>query len=692
MPTVSARARKRRNWGATAAVAVVLAGALSWPFAWVEIGTKKAVACVARYRSPRDGRVPDCAAEAIYWFVTPSRVPWTRTPASYRAEELSARIAVEEYLDAAIGHPDKTALGRAGEALDRADRTMKTGSTRIELNELGPAMNAPSLGFYADLVDDRATLVAKADFVLDWKARRHVVATAFEDATDARRNAIVQSYAGMDPRDEDLRTSVGAALCLVGDAKLGMDFLTLVQDNRAIQRHEAMARDFGDTRAGIVACAEKARAAPASKPDNPEAGQLDRPEARAVLRLRTLMARADAKPGELRDASLGVVGLLLEGTRPPGARIALVASLLAAGHLLEPGELATLIAPKWDEAPLVGSLASPFDWLEERRGVVPAPGAATFRKAAARAKEIAGAPSAGPLPAGALAELEAALWIEAARSHAQVGDADALLEALDHAENAFPDAIGRRIVRATALYAAGAAERALAELGTINAGAAPDLRKRAAVLRAELEASLGRRADAAKSAIVADTIDPKDVPDRAELDLRARWTRLALARDQPIDGSAERIAVTELERGLTWPSASLEGQSANVVGAAPEALPSLAHTLSLWTSALAASPADRLAIRYAVLERGGAAPRARVAYLDAAAGLLPKGGGDVEIWLDAFFATDARSLPMRTVAWTRAEAARWRGDATAAKIWDERARRLGRIAATDPELAALVGL
>src|SRR5688572_11629385 len=98
---------------------------------WTEIGTREAVACLRHYESARYVPPRRCY-DPIRWFVVPSRLPWTRMAASYRAEELSARIAVSDYLDAAIGRPDRKALGQTGEALDRADRVVRKGSTRLE--------------------------------------------------------------------------------------------------------------------------------------------------------------------------------------------------------------------------------------------------------------------------------------------------------------------------------------------------------------------------------------------------------------------------------------------------------------------------------------------------------------------------------------------------------------------------------
>ena len=62
--------------------------------------------------------------------------------------------------------------------------------------------------------------------------------------------------------------------------------------------------------------------------------------------------------------------------------------------------------------------------------------------------------------------------------------------------------------------------------------------------------------------------------------------------------------------------------------------------------------------------------------------------GDPEPALDAMF---ARVHPSRTLALARAEAARWRGDAAAAKTWETRAAGLEKLL-VDDHAAVLAGL
>jgi len=130
---------------------------------------------------------------------------------------------------------------------------------------------------------------------------------------------------------------------------------------------------------------------------------------------------------------------------------------------------------------------------------------------------------------------------------------------------------------------------------------------------------------------------------------------------------------------------------------APEAESPLAlqRALAFWDGARTASPEDRRAFRYAAATaHRGDAPRARSVYLAIGGTLLTEGEGDVEVWLDAFSATWARSGTMRAYAWARAEAARFRGDAQAASQWTARYRALSAIATTpaDAEIASVLGI
>jgi hypothetical protein len=107
---------------------------------------------------------------------------------------------------------------------------------------------------------------------------------------------------------------------------------------------------------------------------------------------------------------------------------------------------------------------------------------------------------------------------------------------------------------------------------------------------------------------------------------------------------------------------------------APDKLPTIAEppvALAYWL-AVAAAPADKQA-----LARWRAYDESSTRF--ELAGVLPAvyyvigraaGKGDVELWLDTVTASQVDDI--QAIAAARAEAARWRGDAAAAKRWDER--------------------
>src|SRR5262249_3944172 len=116
---------------------------------------------------------------------------------------------------------------------------------------------------------------------------------------------LARRYAEWDPRDEDVRVAVGSLLCLGGDEKRGLQFLETVQNDRARRRYAAIARNWGDVRALMVACAARAGIEPPPKPTSIEAGSGDPVVPRAVMRLRLTRAAAAKSPKgavDLREA------------------------------------------------------------------------------------------------------------------------------------------------------------------------------------------------------------------------------------------------------------------------------------------------------------------------------------------------------------------------------------------------------
>ncbi|WP_437736679.1 hypothetical protein [Sorangium sp. So ce1335] len=719
-----------------AATAALVALALLGPVAMVLVGERRAAACLASIEAPRGPALPDCRP-GIRWFALPSRLPWTHRAASAHAEELGARAAVAAYIDAAVGRPDRAALAGATEAVETAEAVVAAGSARITFDALGPACGAPRLGREAARLGDRRTLLGQPDRWPDWHVRVHTLRAALAEGDVERAIAIARGYAVMDPRDEDLRTTIGAILCL-GDgaeAKRGIELLTLNQDDRASKRHAGMARDWGEVRAVLVACAARAGVEPSPMPEAAEAGVADAVEARLAQRAR-LAAAAAAGPGAAeagRRAIRSIRDLLGSAAAlAPGARRDLLAVALADGDAIDAAEAAALALPEaGGDEPATGddSAAAPaaaigaagaapagaapalragsllaLDWLPERGLARPVVAGPLRARAAARAAELAAAPELTPPERDALRAAAGALALDAARELALEGDAPAAIDALDRLGALAPELApepARALARSSAWRLAGDRDRALDLVEHIDIAAAPPSLRAAVLLqRAELLASRGRRLDAARAAVLADeeAAARSDVARGARddldlLDARARWTRLALAR--PPDAAPLRPgsppALLPADLSAAWPWVGFARPDAPWARADQ---PAFSRALAAWSAARDAPPATRRALRYAALRRRGDAPPALVAYAALAAQLLGDGEGDAEVWLDAFLALDAARFSLRHHAFARAEAARWRGDDGSAAAWQRRYDALRAVAAdpTRAEIARYLGL
>ncbi|AGP35752.1 hypothetical protein [Sorangium cellulosum] len=351
-----------------------------------------------------------------------------------------------------------------------------------------------------------------------------------------------------------------------------------------------------------------------------------------------------------------------------------------------------------------GSLRA-LDWLPERGLARPVVAGSLRARAAARAAELAAAPELSPSDGDALRAAAGALALKAARELALEGDAARAIDALDRlgalAPELAPEA-ARALARSSAWTLAGDRARALDLIERVDLAAAPPaLRAAVHLQRAELLASLGRRLDAARAAVLADeaaaaarAAGAGDAPPGlALLEARARWTRLALAPSEggsPLrQGGPPALLPADLSAAWPWVGfARLDAPWAR------GDQPAFARALAAWSAARDAPPATRRALRYAALRRRGDAPPALVPYAALAAQLLGEGEGDAEVWLDAFLALDAPRFSLRHVAFARAEAARWRGDDGSAAAWQRRYEAL-RAVASDParaEIARYLGL
>lgn len=687
----------QRRWP-LALVALVALGVVAAPPALVAHGTARAKACVASCEAARGPELPDCRRE-IRWFVLPSRVPWTSTAARYRAEELTLRSSLATYTDAALGRPDAAALALAAEGVASAEAVVQAGSRRIALEELGLAVGAPDLGRSAMLLGDRRTLIARAERWGHWTVRLRALEAALLEGDPARALAIARSYAEFDPRDEDLRVAVASMLCLGGREKQGLGMFTIVQADRAAQRHEAWSRNWGAVRAAMVTCAARAKLPAPPRPEHAEGGAGDLPEVRAVLHLRSLAREGDT-PAR-REAAFDVIQMLKNSAFPAGGRAAVLGALLASGHPVDAHLAAELGAPHVADGEPAARLPSPLE-LTSVEWLVPgaagraaaSPDALLHAARKLRLWATAAAPAEGddePLTAEerqVLATAASVLTLDAAWALARAGDAPGAALALQGLRGAFTDE-ALQLVVSSAWYVAGDADRALHELGPVDEGGEPEVRAVRLLQRAELHASLGHRDEAARTAVLAD--EAAAALGERRIEVRAQWTRAALAEGSPLRGTAPRPQpgdrawpwIGPMATPMTWLAPEAEGREP------------LQQALAFWDGARRAPGEERRAMRYAaVVHHAGDAPRARAPYLRLASALLGAGEGDPEVWLDAFSATDSRALGMRAYAWVRMETARFRGDAVAAKRWSATHDALRTLAGPpeDAALAAALGL
>jgi tetratricopeptide (TPR) repeat protein len=692
------------------------------------------------------------------WFITPSRILWTRETASYRGEELFARIAVATYLDAAVGWPDKTVLAQAAEGLNGAEKVVKEGSQRVSMEDLGRSVGSPNLGRAAVLVGDRAALLGRFDEWTDWHVRLHTLRAALTEGDLPLALRAAKRYAEFDPRDEDLRIGVAALLCLGEDAKRGLELMTSAQDDRATRRYAAMARDWGDVRLLIVACAARAGLTPPPRPEAPEAGQGNKLEARAALRLRLIAAEGSgaaatpptsegaagggsrSMPGDGpnsvadrdRQAVTWAAELLAAGVSDPRARLALLALVVGSPYPPSPAQTVDLV-PRLDEPQLARPEAmTALDWLLEARGLRPIAPAPAIKRAAERLLEMAGSTELDAPSAAALRAAAGALWMEAGKALALAGEIDQALAAFDRGSSeAQWSKPTLALARSSAWAMAGDIAAALAEIDALSPEfrAPPSSDKpRTSTETAVLAALLLQRAE-----LLAMAPPPADEPSRAtrkkllaqaaldadlaasaskiaKLDARARWMRLAFVRAP--DGSPLRpgteIDAAQIIPPRTWPwvgeipTQETQPPSLGSSGAPLLAGESslerrwegpLARSLAAWNAAIAASPPERLAFRYALLSVRGDVVPAPLAYLSLATELLA-GQGSAEVWLDAVMAPGSRSISHRMFAWSRWQAALRRGDLERATEWRRRFETL-RAIASDParaEIAAFLGI
>ncbi|NUO50935.1 MAG: hypothetical protein HOV80_18940 [Polyangiaceae bacterium] len=673
----------KRVWLRRAAIGAVLLAGIAFiaPELSVRVTRSRAADCLAGARAPRGPALPDCS-HLVDDFELPAKVSYTRHDATYRAEELYARIAMNRYLDAAVGSPDPDRLHATSFGVQRAQKVIEDGSQRISLEELGPVIGSPHLGKMAASIGDRTALLRQPDFYGHWSVRVLVLEAALLEGDVDLSGDIAEGYADWDPRDADLRTSVGATLCITNPRR-GLEILDRVPKDRADRRYANIQRNFGEVSAVIAACAAKLGQDPPPLPPLNGAGEPDADDVRLIGALQ--LVEGEERRDTMVDRAIDrLQGDGSAGVEPsvPYARAMLLAAVLAGPNELEPAVLVNLATPRPHEGAFAPKHLTLVDIFDQAPGIQPRLPARTLDRAAASLRQIAeraGSSEHRPVLDGAAA----GLLVLAAAEKARAGLA---ADAATTAELAARwQGLGPRVAAlssASAAYAAGDAALALTRLEAAPSAPADGEDSTVTIGLASLDALVHASAGDLEGAKQrASALGPlaKTAPSlQASFD--ARWIALALGEHngplgaQPVVawlGSADPLS-RYLERGQ----------------------PALETTMAAWTGALSSSSEIRRAFRYQVLDRRGDAPAFILPYLVATARLLDDetSAAGVETWLDTASAVDARRLRLRSYVWARAEAAKIRGDDLHGEIWRDRLAKLREVAAReeDAEMAAFL--
>ncbi len=659
-------------------IGVVLLTLLVRPEYLVRRARDNARECLAETRSARGPVLKNCAP-IVRQFDIPTDYRYTRHDATYRAEELLARVAMDRYLDAAVGAPDPSRLAEMVPGMKRAQEMMENGSRRATLEELGRLTPSPHLGKLASSIGDRQALIRNYDYFGLWYTKRDVIDAAILEADFEEIEPIARYYAEWDPKEADQRTQLGALLCILSPED-GYRLLSDLPDQRAAKRYANIQRDYGEVLAVLHACAWKVGEVEPQVPSETHAGVADRAE----VRLLTSLRKSAPGPERARRIKAAVEVLRGEAAGPgldkasPNARAMILAAVLAASA--EPfttPDLLKMATPNTDGGE---SLLGPHALTLSRiltgplglHPVVPA----RELSLAARTVEARADDSSGETKS-ALERAAGGLHHLAAIELANAGDASAV----GHAERgakllSLPDRQAALSIASTA-YVAGDPDHALKVIEQAPSEGQQDLRA-VTVGLSSLEAVLRARVgQAAKAAEVARRLPGEArVAAHPELALEARWLGLALARELGQRDGAPKLSST--------------GQADRLARYGERGEAAIAANLSAWASALEADGPQRRAFRFALLDARGDMPPVGLGYLLAAQQLLDAGtdGAATEVWLDAATTIDSRRMRFRTYAWLRMEAAKIRGDAEASGLWAERLSVLRALANTDVDLEA----
>jgi hypothetical protein len=682
-----------------ALLTVLLVAAVATPSVLLDVGRARARACVASITEPRGPELPDCE-RLDSWLALPARVPWTRVPARILREELTARMAVARYVDAAVGTPDRERLAERRADVLRAADLVSAGTRLLRLSELGTSMPAPDLAELAFAMGDAEGLDLHAFDINQWYGSVHAIEVALLRGDFARARRLAEHYAGRP--DHDLRLLVGALLCAGDDPHRGLDEVLDVERARAEKRTANFWRNFGRARVLVEACAARADVAAPTLPVYGGAGEWDHRDRLLVMRARLAQRRAPCLPDDESCPSTGgfaePVASIVDRLES-GARLDYRAELVGAiaAHVTDGGVLAGLARPRPDEFdPAARVPLTIVRMVDGEPRDLPFLSSEELATAADAILARAEQDSSGLLRATA-----GLLRARAATAAAAQGDRSRALGLARAARPLlFDDPATGELFESSVAYVAGD-PRTAREAAARAVGLAPEARpvRAAALLQlAEIDAAAGQRLTALERAHRALAV--ADEARHPALGERARWTvtaleeleRRAACGSAPAACASERQGESPARRSDAEIAAeqtvlkALGGRGTGLGDDVRAAM--LERAMATWRRWLRDDAEQRRAHRYAALGIRGDAPDARAPYW-VLGGLLVDEPAQVEPWLDAFSAIDASRATLRAHAWARLEAARWRGDLEAAELWLERYRSLERLA-NDPLRAEML--
>ena len=175
----------------------------------LRLSRSRAAACLREAEGPRGPELPSCSG-LVRGFDRPSTKSWTRTDATYQAEELLARVAMNEYRDAAIGAPSSERLSLAVAEVARHEAIVKAGSRRINLEDLGDSVMAPDVGKLASSLGDRIALLENFKDLELWYLQKDALEAALVEADFELATELAETLKDSELGSGDLSTTVGA--------------------------------------------------------------------------------------------------------------------------------------------------------------------------------------------------------------------------------------------------------------------------------------------------------------------------------------------------------------------------------------------------------------------------------------------------------------------------------------------------